>query len=240
MKPVSFVFSLITSLTLFVPQHSQAQSVSNGPIQKPKEVLSTAKPQLTNNFNPPLGIQVDKSKLSVEATKALAVVAKWSTSSKQLWLVVYRETKESYIFSSYNGIVSVFSTNPEKGGEFSIPYKTLFTINPVLLSMYVRKQDSTGAYKFPSGYYENYVTPLMKIYPNGKLVPGQDNTLPWAIHTPPYDIKGQPSTDLTRAGNSCLRVNFGFAKYVQDFAVTETRKPTGIKIYLRRWDNSLL
>jgi hypothetical protein len=240
MKPVSFVFSLMTSLTLLVPQQSQAQGAPTAQIQKPKEVLTTVKPQLANNFNPPVAVQVDKAKLSVDATKAISVVAKWSANNKQLWLIVYRETNESYIFSSYNGVVSVFSTNPEKGGEYSIPYKTLFTINPVLLSMYARKQDSTGAYKFPGGYYENYVTPLMKIYPNGKLVPGQDNTLPWAIHTPPYNVKGQPSTDLTRAGNSCLRVNFGFAKYMQDFAVSETQKTSGIKIYLRRWDNSLL
>jgi hypothetical protein len=237
MKIIPISVLLATLLVGVLPTQVNAQQLAS-PTTKPIIVKpKTVSP--VNDFNPDQSIQIKKSQLSQEALQSLDIIQKWSVNNKQLWLVVYREKKESYIFASFNGQVSVFATNPEKGGEYTIPYRTLFTVNPALLQFYVSSQDSTGAYQFKAGFYENYITPLMKIYPNGKLVPGQDNTPPWAIHTPPYDVKGQPSTDLTKAGNSCLRASFAFAKYMQTFALNEIKNPAGVKIYLRRWDSTL-
>ncbi len=209
---------------------------------KPQSSISFVESKnLTSAFAPTQSMLVNPNLLSKDAYRALETVKGWTLRNAKVWLVVYREGNESYMFASFGGKAYVFDTNPEKGGEqYSIPYRRLFTINNTMLRSIISKQGKDGSFRLPGGAYENYITPLVQIDLNGKPLPGQINSPYWAIHSPPYYTPGQPSEELDAAGNSCLRAKIGVARFIQNFAVREMNNPSGVSFYLRRWDNSLL
>ena len=226
------------------PQLVNAQV--NKPLRGSEQIKSNINfsPQtsLSKELNLPKSVLIKSTDISINARRAFETVSNWSENTSRIWYVLYREGNESYIFVSFNKKGYIVRTNPEIGGaDKSFPKKTLFTFNRTAIEYLSKNQNqATGAFQFDGGYYEKYVSTLVKIDLNGRLIPNQDLKLPWAIHTPPYYNVSQPATDLTLAGNSCMRVHVDFAKFTQQLFTKEIKNPSGLEFLLRRWDDTLL
>jgi hypothetical protein len=189
----------------------------------------------------PIEHLVDISQLSTKAQKAANIVKTWSDSKDMVWIAIYREDKENYVFFNRQDQFLIFKTNPEKGGEYTIPKGKFFAVSDTMLEKIITKQTFTGRYQFNSvnktSYNENYITPLIEVDLEGYEKPKQDKEPYWALHSPPYEGK-IPSENLNTAGNSCIRLKIKVAKFIQSTIAKEIiiEGNTDFNVYLTRYD----
>jgi hypothetical protein len=196
-----------------------------------------------NNPIIPIEHLVDISQLSTKAQKAANNVKTWSDSKDMVWIAIYREGKENYVFFNRQDQFLIFKTNPEKGGEYTIPKGKFFAVSDTMLDKIITKQDFNGRYRFKGttngSYSENYITPLVEVDDQGYEKPNQDKEPYWALHSPPYEGK-TPSENLNTAGNSCIRLKIKVAKFIQSTVAKEIiiEGNTDFNVYLTRYDPS--
>jgi hypothetical protein len=194
--------------------------------------------------NPRLPVEhlVVINKLSSAAQKAAKNVQQWSNSNDLVWIAIYREGKENYVFYTRGqDQFLIFRTNPEKGGDFTIPKGKLFAINDTMLEKIINKQTVNGTYRFEGttngSYKENYITPLVEVDKDGYELPNQAKDPYWALHSPPYQGR-IPSEELLTPGNSCIRLKIAVAKFIQHTIAKEIliNDNTEFNAYLTRYD----
>ncbi len=185
---------------------------------------------------------INLSQLSAKARKAALQVQQWSNSDDLVWIAIYREGKENYVFYTRGqNQFLIFRTNPEKGGDHTIPKGKFFAVNDTMLEKIITKQTYKGTYRFNStengSYSEKYVTPLIEVDQKGYELPNQSNQLYWALHSPPY-TGNVPSEELSTPGNSCIRLKIDVAKFIQHSVALEllVNQNTDFNIYLTRYD----
>jgi hypothetical protein len=190
----------------------------------------------------PIEHLVDINNISIAARKAAQNVQQWSNSYDQVWIAIYREGKENYVFYTRGqDQFLIFKTNPEKGGDYTIPKGKFFAINDTMLEKIITKQTLNGTYRFTGtgngSYKENYITPLVEVDGNGYELPNQDKDPYWALHSPPYQGR-IPSEELSTPGNSCIRLKIAVAKFIQNTIAKEllVNHNTDFNVYLTRYD----
>jgi hypothetical protein len=194
-----------------------------------------------NNPILPVEYLVDISKLSVNAQKAANNVRTWSNSRDMLWIAIYREADENYVFFNRKDQFLIFRTNPEKGGDYTIPKGKFFAVNDTMLDKIITKQDFNGRYRFKGttngSYSENYISPLVEVDDQGYEKPNQAQEPYWALHSPPYTGR-IPSENLITAGNSCIRLKIKVARFIQNTIAKELliEGNTDFNVYLTRYD----
>ena len=227
---VSFVFATsISIIELSKPAIVQAQSLND---------LKTKTSQILVPYEHLVEIKL----LSPQARLAAQNVKQWSNSTNLVWIAVYREGKENYIFYTRGkDQFFVFRTNPEKGGDYTIPKGKIFAVNDTMLDKIISKQTPKGTYRFKGttngSYNEKYVTPLVQVDKDGYELPNQNAEPYWAMHSPPY--KGNiPDEELNTPGNSCIRLKINVARFIQKTVSQEllANRNYDFNVYLMRYD----